>query len=370
MLRFSIFILVASISSCSTTVEKKSNLGEKNIHYYADKTVNSLEIPPDLTKPNQENSLVIDDYINTEKNLVNLAFKDKVIKPINKIEKPNISIKVERDNNRRWLSVDKNTEYIWNAVIGFLKDNNFKIKKSNKKIGILETNYLENKSDIPNRNLGAIRSIFKKTFGTGYSLPTLDRYRVRIENTGSEQTEIYLTLNSLEEVVESKNNDGKTTTWQVKKKDQSIEIEMLYRLMVYLGSDDSAARDKIQAASSERSIKVEIKQDIQGYAKLQFAHNKLDTWNSIAWALDQLGIEVEDKDLTEGSFYIKVAKDDASFMSNIFGNYENIDSFQIRVKGLGPNFTEVYFSNLIGERTAESISDSNRLFTNIIKILQ
>jgi outer membrane protein assembly factor BamC len=44
-------------------------------------------------------------------------------------------------------------------------------------------------------------------------------------------------------------------------------------------------------------VKVEIVKGVGGYAKLKFALGKHETWANVGWALDELNIDVEDKDI-------------------------------------------------------------------------
>jgi outer membrane protein assembly factor BamC len=141
-------------------INQSSKIGNKGIRYYADKTVNNLEIPPDLTIPDKKNALIIDQFVDNDENIT--TFDENKIEILSGIKGQNININVKKNNNIRWLVVNKDANFVWDATRGFLKDSGFSILKSNKNIGILETNYLENKENIPNKNLGVIRSMFKK----------------------------------------------------------------------------------------------------------------------------------------------------------------------------------------------------------------
>ena len=48
--------LVGCFSFEEKTQEPTQSLGERDIKYYSNKTVSSLEIPPDLTKPSLQNA--------------------------------------------------------------------------------------------------------------------------------------------------------------------------------------------------------------------------------------------------------------------------------------------------------------------------
>jgi len=116
-----------------TVKENRLELGNIAINYYSNKSVTSLDVPPDLTKPDYENSFRLSEYINVNEEVVNLTNKN-IEEKNQEIRKTPVDIEVKKSGTRRWLVVDKNPETLWELSKQFLKDNGFAIKKSNKKI--------------------------------------------------------------------------------------------------------------------------------------------------------------------------------------------------------------------------------------------
>ena len=88
----------------------------------------------------------------------------------------------------------------------------------------------------------------------------------------------------------------------------------------------------------------------------------------MGWALDQLNIDVEDKDVKESSFYINVARtEDMGILSRIFGDAAVSKSFQIIVKQIDSSVTEVYFNDLSEENEQATIDFSYEFLGNIAK---
>jgi outer membrane protein assembly factor BamC len=361
--------LIVGLFGCSASndkkLEKPSGLGERSINYYANKSVTSLEVPPDLTKPSVQNSFKLSKYVDDlDENII--GFSGRNDSKIATILENIANIEVKKSNGRRWLLVDKKPEVVWNLSKSFLKSNGFVLKKINKKIGIMETDFLENKIEIPDQSLGLIRSLLKEALKARYSLPIVDKYRVRIEpaQNGS-QTEVYLSLTSMEEVVSGQGED-ENTIWQSRTKDQALEDEMLYRLMTYLGSSVTSAKEKIAKAKETHQIQVRLEREPTGYAKLIFSLNQYDTWTSMGWAFDQLGIDVEDKDVKEGSFYISIAKEaDKGIFSRMFGDHAIKKTFQILVKSIDNTTSVVYFNDLSEKNTQETIDFSHDFLSRI-----
>ena len=370
----SIFLFSLFISGCfseeqkQTIKENRLALGEVKINYYSDKSVTSLEIPPDLTTPSYQNSFRLSEYANVDENMVNLTNKN-----INENEGevlPEITdIKVIKSGTRKWLLVEKDSETVWNLSKDFLKQSGFAIKKSNKKIGIMETDYLENKPVIPGQSLGFIRSFFANTIdNVSYTLPSVDSYRLRVEPVDKKNTQVYLTLSSMREVVQG---SGKTesTIWESKERDVGLETEMLYKLMVYLGSDSAKAKERILSAKENRKVKVTVLEGINGYSKMVFNLNFIETWDNLAWAIDQLNLELEDRDIKEKSFYLRAANPkDLGIMSALFGDEPLKNTIQLSVNSLTENTTEVYFNNISEKNPSETKDYSQYLFNMISKV--
>ncbi|MBT3744717.1 MAG: outer membrane protein assembly factor BamC, partial [Candidatus Thioglobus sp.] len=304
-----------------------------------------------------------------QEDTISFSKKDEAIKEATSILRVPSNVEVKRSGERRWLVVDKKTDDVWNLSKSFFKSHGFAIKKTNKKIGLMETDFLENHPEIPDRSLGVIRSMLKKAIAARYALPIVDKYRIRIEpNENGSKTSVYLSLNSMEEVLTKAGSDDENTIWQSRPKDQALETEMLYRLMTFLGSDHAVAREKIIKAKEEQVLSVAVDKGIGGYAKLTFSLGQYDTWDNMGWALDQLNIDIEDKDVKEGSFYINVARtEDQGIFSRMFGDDAIKKSFQIIVKQIDTGKTEVYFNDLSEENEQATIDFSYEFLGNIAK---
>lgn len=240
-----ISFLVVSCSKITDPV-KEISLGNRVMNYEADEKVDSLVIPPDLTAPSSKGAF-------TE--VIVLSDDDNVAQRI-------LNVEVKRDKYRRWLVVDLPPSEVWSLTKEFFRSYNFKIEKENQKIGILETDYLEIETVVPDKSLGAIRAGLAKVLKTQYGLPIADKYRVRIEpGEDLDKSEVYLTLSSIGEVV-----NGSMRVWQPREKDVELETEMLLTLMVFLGNDREEAIDKIQSNNYSDEVVASVETSENGYA--------------------------------------------------------------------------------------------------------
>ena len=346
---------------------KKIDPGSLKINYYSNKTITPLDVPPDLTSPNYQRSFRLSEFTKAKlnENLVN--FSDKEITTSERIISSSSEIEVKKSGDRRWLLIKKDPEFVWNLVGDFFKQEGFVIKVSNKKIGLMETDYLENKPEIPAQSVGLIRSMFQKALKARYSLPILDKFRVRIEPTEDKgSTQLFLSVSSMQEVVTNSGKEDENTIWQYREKDLALEVEMLYKIMLHLGGDKAISRERILQAKEENTIEAVLTQGFNGYSKLVFNTDLLDTWDNFSWALDQIDAEIEDKDILEKSIYVNMVRtSDMGIFTKIFGDEAVKKTFKLSLRASNKNSTEVVFTDISGENEEDTVSFSKDLFTKI-----
>jgi len=366
---FFIFSITFFINGCFGLNERQNNSENIKLNYYADKTTTSLEVPPDLTSPEYEKSFRLSEFTkDVNEKIVNFSDDKEEENEVTILATPS-SIVLKRYGDRRWLLVDKKPDVVWSLSRDFLKSMGFTLKKSDKNIGIIETNFAENKEIIPSSSVGVIRAMFQSSLDARYTLPTVDRYRLRIEPfDNGNKTEVFLTLSSMQEVLTDVGTKLENTIWQAKDKDLNVENEMLYRLMLFLGGDPAEAREKILTAKDENEINVELSKNINGFAKLTFNQSFIDTWDSMGWALDQISSNVMDKDLKEGSFYLSLVRSqDKGFLSRMFGEDAIQRNYQIILKSTNSKQTEVFFNDVAEETSQESKDYSFEFFGEVLK---
>jgi len=346
---------------------KKIDPGSLKINYYSNKTITPLDVPPDLTSPNYQRSFRLSEFTKAKLNENLINFSDKEITTSERIISSSSEIEVKKSGDRRWLLIKKDPEFVWNLVGDFFKQEGFVIKVSNKKIGLMETDYLENKPEIPAQSVGLIRSMFQKALKARYSLPILDKFRVRIEPTEDKgSTQLFLSVSSMQEVVTNSGKEDENTIWQYREKDLALEVEMLYKIMLHLGGDKAISRERILQAKEENTIEAVLTQGFNGYSKLVFNTDLLDTWDNFSWALDQIDAEIEDKDILEKSIYVNMVRtSDMGIFTKIFGDEAVKKTFKLSLRASNKNSTEVVFTDISGENEEDTVSFSKDLFTKI-----
>jgi len=340
-----IILLSLLAASCSKITDpiKKIGLGNRVVNYQTDENVDSLVIPPELTQPISQGDFSLVTEVINDQNII----------------KKTRNVEVMRDKYRRWLLVDITPNEVWALSKEFFRSYNFKIEKENQKIGIFETEYLEIETKVPDKSLGAIRAALSKALQTQYGLPIADKYRIRIEPTEiPSKSEIYLTLSSIGEVV-----IGEKKLWQPREKDVELETEMLLKLMVFLGDDRDKSISKIQSNLASSKTIASVFNSESGYATLVIPYGKKQSWKLLGWALDELSVDVDDRDSLEASYLIK-AIPKKNFLSNLLSSSSE-KTYQLILKEVENSQTHVIFVDLAEENNQDIISFSFELFNNI-----
>lgn len=74
---------------------------------------------------------------------------------------PQTGITLEQDGNQRWLRIAAPADQVWPKVREFWTSNGFALKRDDPTIGIMETDWVENRADIPQ---DGVRAILKNTW--------------------------------------------------------------------------------------------------------------------------------------------------------------------------------------------------------------
>jgi len=88
----------------------------------------------------------------------------------------------------------------------------------------------------------------------------------------------------------------------------------------------------------------------------------------LAWALLELNIQVEDKDIKEKAFYIKAVGDDIGLMSKLLGTEAISQQYQISLKEIDKSTTEIYFNDLEEKNESSTKNLNFEIFEKIHKL--
>ena len=294
--------LALTLSACSLD----NVLPEKRIDYKKARTGNTLEVPPDLTQPGRDETMAVPD-ISPSGTATYSAYSGERQggSPTagNQVLPSQEDVRLEHDGNRFWLVVQGDPAQVWPQVREFWLESGFLLRLDNPTIGIMETNWAENRADIPQ---GPIRRTISKLFDSFYSAATRDKFRVRLEN-GQEPgtTEIYLTHTGVEEVVQGEYPQVENSVWKSRPRDPELEAELLKRMMVHLGIEKDRAQRVVAQRQQPDKPNARLVEGTDGQRAVVLDESFSRAWRFTGLALDRVGFAVQDRDRAEGVYFVR-----------------------------------------------------------------
>ncbi len=236
-LRTSIVLSVLGlVSACSTVFD-----GDK-VNYKTEgaQKVSPLDIPPDLTQLTRDTRYAVPGSSVSANNMGTRTAPAVAAVAANRMN----DVRIERDGQQRWLVVDRPAESVWPIVYAFWKENGFSYAVEQQQLGLLETEWAENRAKIPQ---DFIRRTLGKVVDGLYSSGERDKFRTRIERNSKGGVDIFVTHRGLSEEYKDQTRSG--TLWQPRASDPQLEAEFLSRLMVKLGVSQEQAKTTIANAT-------------------------------------------------------------------------------------------------------------------------
>jgi outer membrane protein assembly factor BamC len=303
----------------------------------------NLEVPPDLTQLQRENRYAVPD---TSTGVAKASdFKAEQESKVTGttpviVPKSIADIRVERDANQRWLVANKSPEVLWQQIKDFWQDSGFVINVEKPESGIMETDWAEKRLNVPKGIVGrTVGSVISGLQDTGER----DKFRTRLERRADGMTEIYIShRGAVEELVNTGGGDRVTSTkWTSRPADPNLEADALSRLMVRLGVEGEKAKNAVASAKALPPRAKLVKAENGAYVEDDEEFDR--AWRRVGLALDRVGFTVEDRDRTQGLYFVRYvdpdAKKDDGFLSKLFYSSDDpsklAQRYRVSVKGTG-----------------------------------
>lgn len=271
-----------------------------------------LDIPPDLTQLTRDTRYAVPGGVVTASGMAtrpaSVGVASTAAREVN-------DVRIERDGKQRWLVVNRSADEIWPIVHGFWEENGFEYVIDQQQLGLLETEWAENRAKIPQ---DFIRRTLGKVLDGLYSSGERDKFRTRLERNSNGGVDIFITHRGMKE--DYADQVKSTTIWQPRPSDSELEAEFLTRLMVKLGVSGKQASAVVASSGTTASSSSNV---TNTSANLLTINDSFDvTWRRVGVALDRTGFTVEDRDRTQGTYFVRyvdtAAKEEKGFFSNLF----------------------------------------------------
>ena len=326
--KFGLLAVAAALSACSVLQEDK-------VDYKSASKGVTLEVPPDLTQLSRDSrytapgGAVSASSYQLGQAVPNLPTAATAIG----------DVRIERAGNQRWLVVNRSADELWGSVRDFWQESGFLLAMDQPNLGIMETDWAENRAKIPQ---DIIRGTLGKLIDSAYSTSERDKFRTRLERSPSGGTEIYISHRGMIEVYTTQQKEN--TAWQPRPADPELEAEFLRRLMVRLGTPQAQAAAATSVAPDKPTSRVATLND-RPVVVIDEGFDR--AWRRVGLVLDRTGFTVEDRDRSQGTYFVRYVppsadKKDPGFIGKLFSSSKPAEQplkFRINVKADGSTTT-------------------------------
>jgi len=285
-----VLALAALIASGCTVLQ------EDRIDYKSAQRGSTLDVPPDLSQLSRESRYVVPGSTVTASGF-GAAQGETVVDRGNTAQDQVGDVRIERAGNQRWLVVDRPADALWGPIKSFWEENGFVLQLEQERLGIMETDWAENRAKIPQ---DAVRRTIGRLFDNLYSTGERDRFRTRLERREDGKTEIYISHRGMIEVYTSGLREQ--TRWQPRPRELELETEFLQRLLVRLGVSQAQAESIVATAPTQSTVQLAT---VNNAPALQFEDGFDRAWRRVGLALDRTSFTVEDRDRSQGVYFVR-----------------------------------------------------------------
>lgn len=264
-----ISFLIAGLAAGICLLVLSGCASKGNDFYKHQPTSQPLDVPPDLTLPEANSGFEIPEIGSVETKKVVLS--------------NGALVTLKKDGRLRWLEIEAPPEAVWNSVKDFWVTKKVPLKWQNLKLGLLETQWIDN-----------YESEFVK-----------DRFRVRIESgKQANMSELYLSHRGVQET----DYEGQILYgWVESLSDPELEIEVLGEMLSYFGlSSDrkTALLDEFKTKADD--AKLDLTADVPA---IVMAETSVRSWRFVMQAVDRMGHTVVERDKKADWLDIRIESD-------------------------------------------------------------
>lgn len=326
----SFLLLAALLAACSSDTDRR----------YLDVSLGSnLELPPDLSELEAESEFELPVGFSGAESTA----KDKV-PVLARVD----SLRLEGSGDLYWLTVEEPVDNLYQLIKNFWFSEGYRLMVDEPVIGIMQTEWVLTEQG-PSDEGG---SWFKGLFGGDDLTASQDQYRTRVELDQTENaSRIYIAhrgtefghiletgsgqkrLDGDKNVDDEKKVDDDDNQWRFRQPEPELEVEMLSRLMIFLGLQKA---EVAQQVANAKLFSPRASQHIDASEKSPFLIVKDPyqiAWNRVYHQLERMNFEiaaVEFKNLFgEGAITINAqvteGKEDQGLFSFFSGSSETVE---------------------------------------------
>jgi outer membrane protein assembly factor BamC len=327
----------------------------------------NLALPPDLITAQADRRFIVQDGTATMSEYSQAVKKSSQMRTNVLTGIP--GMKIERDGDKRWLVVDKSAASLYPQIKDFWQENGFLLLIDSPSTGILETDWAENRTKIPQ---DIIRRTLGKVLDSLYDSGERDKFRTRLEVQKPEVTEIYISHKGAIEVPLKDASTTISTRWTVRPSDPELEAIFLTRLMERLGMTQEQAKAQITtSAAAPKTPKAKLIED-GAETRIEMTQSFDRAWRDVGLALDRSNFTVDDRDRSKGIYFVRYVNpkdlgDSRGWFGRTFGKTDDADKkakvYRVVVQDRGQN--QIVISVQDSDGKPENTATGNQLLTTL-----
>lgn len=295
--------------------------GDGDLRYLDASVGGRLDLPPDLIARESESGFDLPETFSGDDKTV----RNKVPVLAN-VE----SLRIDGSENFHWLSVEEPVDNIYQLVKDFWASEGYRLTLDEPVIGIMQTEWVLKEVGsteqsgswiqrlLASDNLSAVQDQFKTRIERGQD----GRNRIYIAHRGAE----YNYVLDKKEGSSPLNDAGSDTDsqWRTRQPDPELEIEMLSRLMIYLGLQKSQVDQQLANVKLFKP-RAFMQLDVEENSPFLIIKDPYHiAWNRVYHILERLNFEIVSSQFKEGVFedvgvfVVKIKVNDSKEKAGLF----------------------------------------------------
>ena len=285
-IRAASFLLVAVLLvACNTGTDKR---------YLNASLGSNLELPPDLSELEEESAFELPAGFSGAES--NAKGQVPVLARVD-------SLRLEGSGDLYWLTVEEPIDNLYQLVKNFWSSEGYRLILDEPVIGIMQTEWLLTEQGAEDTG----GSWLQKMFAADDLTASQDQYRTRVElDQAKNASRIYIAHRGTEFVYTLETGDAQEPVgdddnqWRFRQPEPELEVEMLSRLMIFLGLQKTEVEQQVANAklfnpraskhidSSEKSPFLIVREPYQ------------IAWNRVYHQLERMNFEIRDSEFKSG----------------------------------------------------------------------
>lgn len=247
-----------------------------------------LRTPPDLSAGGLNDSMAIPERG---------AVRASEFQPNRVLANPGEGLRLQRAGEARWLEVDAPPARVWEAVKAYLQDLGLEVAAASAPQGVLYTGWVRGGAPVT-------RGPLAPQIKDPDEARVADQFQFRLESGSREgSTEVYVAHRRA-----AASSGGEDAEWTLRQGSPFFETEMLRGFMLFLGATGLQADGAIGGAEAAAG-RAQLLRAEDGQVRLQLQDRFFDAWRRVGLAVDRLGFTLEDRDRSQGRYFVRYDPD-------------------------------------------------------------